>query len=278
MLCMRRDVVTIFVFVCLFDTVHVQMFPQNACIRGCIIALVAFVWLFSTVHFQMSTSYRSPIVPLTNFCHPWSLNASCHFGFSTVHNPTEVGDVFGNQFWRKYILVGCLELFFNALSFQGVTDVEVFYSCDCSSQMVSGRQISKLQKWKTQQQRNQPDVVPPPFLLLLLPSGASRVTWGWDSASSLNWPSATWCARGCMGCMRDGGAQLRKPPTRPLAGQSHMHDVSFSDSIQPLRKFRAGFSQKFSRLLRSLWQLVIGWSVSLCRRNLKKEGRGWLNI
>ena len=66
---------------------------------------------------------------------------------------------------------------------------------------------------------------------------------------------------------RRGATQ--KPP--PLAGQSHMRDVSFADSIQPLKKFRAGFSQKFSRLLRSLRQLVIGWSVSLGCRNLRGE-------
>ena len=121
----------------------------------------------------------------------------------------------------------------------------------------------------------QPDVVPPPFpppaVAIGRQSGHLRLR-QCDFAKLVL--RCIYGVRGGVYGLYEGrrGATQKAPP---LAGQSHMRDVSFADSIQPLKKFRAGFSQKFSRLLRSLRQLVIGWSVSLGCRNLRGEqGRG----
>ena len=50
---LRRCIVTLVAFICLFSTVRFQMSPQIACPRGSKFTLVAFVWLFSTMGFQM---------------------------------------------------------------------------------------------------------------------------------------------------------------------------------------------------------------------------------
>ena len=55
MACLRRCIVTLVAFVCLFSTVFLQLSPQMACARRCKIILNVFVWPFSTVHFQMLT-------------------------------------------------------------------------------------------------------------------------------------------------------------------------------------------------------------------------------
>ena len=60
MACMRRCIVTLVAFVCLFSTVRCQMCPQIVCPRRCIVILVAFVWLYSNVWFQMCPQIVCP--------------------------------------------------------------------------------------------------------------------------------------------------------------------------------------------------------------------------
>ena len=53
--CLKRCIVTLVAFVCLFSIVRFQMCPQMDCLRRCKVTLVGFVWLFSTVCCQMSS-------------------------------------------------------------------------------------------------------------------------------------------------------------------------------------------------------------------------------
>ena len=92
---LKRSIVTLVAFVCLFSTVHFQMYPQMACTGRCIVTLVAFMQLSDIanifeilLHCHSVVCYAQIIAPnwvkfITDFLSPkiWIV----HFSMAYFH-------------------------------------------------------------------------------------------------------------------------------------------------------------------------------------------------